>query len=95
MRDLADWTGTGTVENPRAGDNERLALGSGEYMISETVDTGAADIEIDYNVYQAGDAVTLQYRHGATAVACAAAAWQNYAGSFTSLGFVQAKVSVA
>lgn len=89
VRDFADWVGTGTVENPRAGDSEQIALGPGEYMLSETVDTGTEHVLIDYNVYQSGDNLEMHYRHGATAAACAAASWQSYTSSFVSLGFVQ------
>lgn len=86
-----NWTGTGAIEN--AGDAERLVLEAGEYMISEMVDTGAVNIELDYNHYLAGDAITLEYRHGATPNACDVAAWNAYVAPFVSLGYVQIKLT--
>ena len=47
------------------------------------------------NNYQVGDTVTLKYRHGASEVACQAAAWNDYAGIFMSLGYVQVRIEVA
>ncbi len=87
-----NWTGTGAIENPGVADTERLALEAGEDMVSEVVVTGATNIELDYNVYSAGDNVTFQYRHGNTVAACEGAAWGNYTVPFLSLGFVQVKV---
>ena len=85
-----NWTGTGTIEN--AGDAERLALDAGEYMISETVNTGTFTIQLLQNEYAAGDTVTLKYRTGADQAACEAADWTEYAAPFDSLGFVQVRV---
>ena len=94
MRDFnGNWTGTGDIENPGVADIERLALGSGENMVSEVVDTGAVDVLILYNVYAAGDNVDLDYRHGNSVATCQVAGWNNYVGSFTSLGYVQVKVA--
>lgn len=91
MRTFAgNWSGTGAIEN--AGDLERVALESGEYMASEIVDTGARTVELDYNHYRAGDAILLRYRHGATPGDCAAAAWVNYTVPFISLGYVQVRL---
>ena len=73
-------------------DIERLAIGPGENMVSEVAYTGTVDVLIDYNVYAAGDVVTVQYRHGATYGACEAAAWHTYLASFTSLGYVQIRI---
>jgi hypothetical protein len=84
------WSGTGDVE--RVGDNEQIALASGEYMESEVVNTGTNLYEIDQNVYQAGDDVTIKFRHGATEAACLAAAYGNYTVPFDSLGFVQIRL---
>jgi hypothetical protein len=92
VRDFAiNWTGTGTIEN--SGDAERLRLDAGEYMESEIVITGTVVVELLQNNYQAGDTVTLQYRHGADDTDCLAAAYQNYIAPFESLGYVQIKVS--
>lgn len=84
------WSGTGDIE--RAGDDEQIALASGEYMESEVVNTGANLYEIDQNVYQAGDDVTVKFRHGATEAACLAAAFGAYVAPFDSLGFVQIRL---
>lgn len=88
-----NWTGTGQIDNPGVADTERLALETTEYMISEVVNTGAVSILIDYNVYAVGDDIDLDYRHGATTAACLAAAWNNYVAPFTSLGYVQVRVT--
>ena len=88
-----NWTGTGAIENPGVDDTERLALESTEYMISEVVATGATNILIAYNVYAAGDNINLDYRHGATVAACEGAGWNDYVAPFTSLGFVQVRVT--
>lgn len=89
-----NWFGTGTIENAGVADTERIALFSGEYMMSEIVDTGAVDVQLDYNHYAAGDTITLEYRTGATAAATTGAAWQSYVAPFASSGFVQIKISV-
>ena len=88
-----NWTGTGEIENPGANDNERLALEAGENMISEMVNTGVITCEILQNEYAVGDDVTLEYRDGATAAICNAAAWGAYGAPFESLGFVQIRVT--
>lgn len=94
MRDFdGDWTGTGTVTNPGAGDSEMICLEAGEYMISPVVHTGTVNIEIAINVYQSGDSVDIDYRHGATPAACEAAAWSDYSGPFVSLGYAQARLT--
>ena len=96
VRDFENnWTGTGTIENAGVSDTERLALDAEEYMISEIADTGAVNIVIGYNTYTEGDIIDLDYRHGATPTACEEAAWNNYTGQFTSLGYVQIRVTNA
>lgn len=80
-----------TIEN--AGDAERLAFELGQYMISEIVSTGTEAIILDYNVYQAGNNVSVEYRHGATPNDCVDAAWESYIGSFVSLGYVQIRLT--
>jgi len=62
-------------------------------MISELVHTGVVYITIDYNVYQSGDTIDLDYRHGGTPAACEGAGWNNYTGPFESLGYVQVRVT--
>lgn len=88
-----NWTGTGGLQQAGQVDVESIELSAGEYMISEIVDTGNVGIKILYNVYIAGDAIDLNYRHGATLDACEAAGWNNYVGSFVSAGFVQVRVT--
>lgn len=88
-----NWDGTGDIVNPGVADTEAMALASGEYMIGEITYTGAVDITITYNVYAAGDNINLDYRHGATPAACEAAGWNDYVAAFTSLGYVQARVT--
>jgi len=87
---VGNWTGTGSIDG--SGDAERLALDVGEYMVSETVNTGAELVALSLNVYAAGDAVTIYYRTGATQVACEGAAWIAYSGAFASTGYVQIKL---
>lgn len=88
-----NWAGTGGLQQAGQVDVESIELSAGEYMISEIVDTGNVDIEILYNVYIAGDVIDLDYRHGADVDACEAAAWNNYVGAFTSLGYAQVRVT--
>ena len=88
-----NWTGTGTIVNPGVADTEALELASGESMTSEIWGTGNIDVVIQYNVYAAGDNINLDYRHGATPAACQAAGWNDYAGEFTSAGYVQVRVT--
>lgn len=88
-----NWTGTGSITG--AGDEEKIALDTGQYMISEVVNTGIdTTITLLQNEYSSGDTVTLQYRHGATQAACEAASWNDYTIPFESLGYVQVRVSV-
>jgi hypothetical protein len=93
VRDFAgNWTGTGAIAG--AGDGETIQLESGEYMISEIVDTGAETVELLQNNYDpSGDDVDLDYRHGATPNACAVAAWNNYTVPFASAGYVQIRLT--
>jgi hypothetical protein len=95
IRDFdGNWTGTGEVVNPGAGDSEQVCLQHAEYMISEIVDTGTQYVQLLQNHYDpTGDDVTLEYRHGNTPAACVAAGWNVYAAIFMSLGFVQIKLT--
>ena len=87
-----NWTGTGAIEG--AADAEKLALETTEYMISEVVNTGARHVELLQNNYdETGDNVTMEYRHGATQVACEAEEWIAYAVPFESLGYVQIRMT--
>jgi hypothetical protein len=93
IRDFqGNWTGTGTIGG--SGDAETICLDAGESMISEVVDTGAYTVTLYQNLYDGtGDDVDLDYRHGATQAACEAASWNNYTVPFTSLGFVQIRLT--
>ena len=62
-------------------------------MTSEMVNTGAVNCQILQNEYAVGDDVTLEYRDGATAAACNAAAWGAYTVPFISAGYVQIRVT--
>ena len=62
-------------------------------MISEVVDTDITTVTIELNKYAAGDAVTVEYRHGATEIACLSAGWNAYVAPFVSLGFVQIRLT--
>lgn len=85
-----NWTGTATVVG--SGDSERIEFASGQYMVSEVVETGTLNVILDINKYGLGNEVTLKYRHGATQSACEAASWNNYTGQFASLGYVQVRL---
>jgi hypothetical protein len=69
-----------------------VALSVGQYMESEVIHSGAIDLLLLQNEYGTGDAVVLKYRHGIDEDACLAAAWVIYSTSFTSLGYVQARI---
>jgi hypothetical protein len=86
----SNWTGTGAIEN--SGDAERIVLSSGQYMESETVNTGADQVSIALNVYAAGDPTTIKYRTGATQSACESAGWNAYSAAFLSSGYVQIRI---
>lgn len=85
------WTGTGHVEN--TGDREKIALNSGQNMVSEVVFTDVVSTEVLQNLYRAGDSVLLEYRTGNTKTACLAASWTTYTAAFSSLGYVQVRVT--
>jgi hypothetical protein len=93
IRDFSgNWTGTGAILG--SGDSERLELESTEYMISEVVDTGVDTVSLYQNLYDgSGDNVDMDYRHGATEAACEAASWNNYTVPFSSLGYVQVRMT--
>lgn len=92
VRDFTgNWTGTGAITG--SGDSERAELETTEYLISEVVNTGAYTVTLTQNKYGSGDSVDLDYRHGADQAACEAASWNNYTGPFTSLGYVQVRIT--
>ncbi len=92
MRDFAgNWTGTGTISG--INDAEVVCLSTGEYMESEVVNTGVQTVELLQNNYDpSGADVLLRYRHGNSEANCLAAAWNNYIGTFVSLGYVQIRL---
>ncbi len=62
-------------------------------MESEVVITGSKYIELEQNHYnEAGDDVTLKYRHGSTEANCLADFWKIYSEPFNSLGYVQVRI---
>jgi hypothetical protein len=91
VRDFSgNWSGTGSISG--SGDAEEICLSPTEYMNSEVVYTGPYTVQLLQNNYAAGDTIVLEYRHGATKIACEAAAWGAYVAPFTSLGYVQVRV---
>jgi len=90
---LADGAGTGTVAG--TGNSENLTINNVEHWILPAVQTGAVEIKIVYDKYQAGSGGgSILYRTGATRGACEAVGWNDYIGHFTSLGWIQAKTFV-
>ena len=61
-------------------------------MESEVVYTDTISVGLKQNFYEVGDTILLRYRHGATSVACLAAAWNDYTVPFKSLGYVQVRI---
>ena len=69
-------------------------------IVAVTIDASAQypstvtynNVAMTRNFYIAGDDATLKYRHGETQVACEAASWNSYTGSFVSLGYVQIRL---
>jgi len=93
VENLSD--GSGTAEIMGSGDSEAICIYTGEYWILPAKNTGNVDVEITYDQYAVGfGSGTIEYRTGATKVACEAASWNTYSSYFTSLGWVQIKVSI-
>jgi hypothetical protein len=93
IRDFAgNWTGPGSITG--SGDSEQMSIGTGEEMVSETVNTGAVTVRLLQNQYAGGgDTIILYYRTGASQSACESASWTLYSAPFSSLGYVQVKAS--
>ncbi len=92
VRTLAgNWTGTGTISG--VGDAEKLTLSAAQVETSEVVNSGARTVSLKYNFYAAGATVLMEYRHGATEAACLVASWNTYSVPFSSLGFVQIRLT--
>lgn len=89
----AGWTGTGTISG--SGDAEQFTLDAGQSMESETWNLGAMTARIILNKYGSGDGTpTVEYKTGASAVACEADSWHAYDGtSFVCAGYAKIKVS--
>lgn len=87
---LGNWDGTGVIEG--VNDAERIGLDVSQYMSSGVVETSLRTVELLTNNYGSGDSVAIKYRHGATVVACEAAAWTDYTVPFESLGYVQVRI---
>jgi hypothetical protein len=88
-----NWSGTGVISG--TGDSEKILLSSGNYMQSEIVNTGTNSIQLLQNKYTGGDTGILKYRSGSNVVNCEAAGWENYSGSFASLGYTQLRIEQA
>lgn len=85
-----NWSGTGSISG--SGDAEKMTLSAGQYMNSEVVITGTVFVKLETGKYQAGDSVTIKYRHGDSEAACLAASFQTYSSPFDSLGYVQMRL---
>ena len=91
--DLAEGSGTGTVEN--SGDAEKLTLLGGQSWTLPAKESGVVNVLISYDVYQSGSGGpgTIEYRTGEDQSACEAAGWNTYTAKFPSSGWVQIRVS--
>ena len=90
---LEGWSGTGVASG--SGDLEIACLASGEYLISEVVQTGIITVTLLYDTYRTGTfagTLIMQYRHGNSQATCEAASWQAYTVPFTSDGYVQIRI---
>lgn len=87
-----DWGGNGTIENTL--DDERIAMYSGQFMLSEVINTGPNKVTIKFNQYKNGDYPSggVLYRTGSTIYNVLHSAFQSYTGEFTSLGYVQIEI---
>jgi len=76
-----------------SGDLERLELETEEYMVSPVWNLGVGNhARITVNKYRSGNTPTIKYRQGATEEDCLAASFEDYTGSFYSLGYVQVRI---
>lgn len=87
-----NWSGTGAIMG--LSDAEFIQLQSGEYMISNVVNTGLESIRLKQNQFiQGGNDVQIQWRTGASKAACESASWTTYTDKFDSEGFVQVRLN--
>ena len=89
-----NWTGTGTISGNS--DAEIVTLSSGQYKDSEAwrLGVGVAVIRVDEYGNLGQGIVTVQYKTGATRIACeAVGSWTTYNGvSLTSAGWVKIRI---
>lgn len=81
------WVGTGAIAASEGED--RAELDTGEYLVSEVINTDVGTCTVTQNVGKTGDTVTVKYRTGATEAACVGASWSTYTAPFASSGYVQ------
>jgi len=92
IRDWADGSGTASVVG--SGDAETVEIDDTETWTLGVVRTGAVERMINFDKYDTGSGVgDIEYRTGATVAACLSAEWLLYEGHFTSLGWVQIRLS--
>ncbi|MBU0964726.1 hypothetical protein KKC06_06830 [Patescibacteria group bacterium] len=93
VEDLADGTGTAGITG--VGDTEKVVIDPGEDWISSAKNLGTIEITLSYDQYGTGSGTpgTIYYRTAATKVDCKAAGWTEYTVHFTSLGWVQIKLT--
>jgi hypothetical protein len=96
----SDWTGTGTIYDSTSGidvtciDEYMVLDCPPEVMVSEPWYLGAGIAVIHINTYDSGSGTPyIEYKTGATKVACLAASYAPYFSGFTSLGWVQIRVT--
>jgi hypothetical protein len=92
--DLSTWSGSGLTSG--SGDSEILTLDLSEDMESPARYLGALTAYIAIDKYQTGSGPlpTIQYKTGATRVACEADSWNAYNGtSFECAGWAKIKVT--
>lgn len=92
--DHTDGSGTGAPSG--SGDDEILTIALGENWEYETRYVGAGEMVIAIDKYQTGSGPipTIEYKTGATRVACEADSWNVYNGtSFTCTGWAKVRMS--
>jgi len=86
-----NWTGTALISG--SGDAEELHFDIGEYEESETWNIGARRVKITLDKYASGYGTpTVEYKNGATQVACEADSWHAYTGPFVCSGWIKVRV---
>jgi len=97
---INNWTGDGTILDATSGidvtciDEYMILDCPPEVMESEPWYLGPGIAVIHINTYDPGSGTPyIEFRTGATKVACLAATYQVYFSGFTSLGWVQIRVT--